>query len=309
MDLTKFYPADEIETLRKTVAQQCTEAEMYMFLSLAKRYGLDPFLHEIFLIRQQGRAQIITTRDGYLKIAHRSPHFKGLQSDVICSKDNFRKSLTGIHHEYGVDRGQIVAAWAIVRRDDFTTYHYAPFHEYYRPESKAWKQYPFAMIKKVAEAMALKRAFAISGMCTTEELGSVQTPIKTIEAMMDWVSQVYPEYLDWRRQKLNEGLNGAILQDFEIQLSLILTDKNPATRLWEKYRAMYVTPELAKQEMQAVVGLMPSAKWGTKQFISLACKLFEQEDIYVRPQEDEKVEEADIVEEEHDEEDNRETRD
>lgn len=299
MDLTKFYPADEIETLRSTVAQQCTETEMYMFLSLAKRYGLDPFLHEIFLIRQQGRAQIITTRDGYLKIAHRSPHFKGLQSDVICTKDTFRKSLNGIHHEYGVDRGQIVAAWAIVKRDDFTTYHYAPFSEYNRPESKAWKQYPFAMIKKVAEAMALKRAFAISGLCTTEELGSVQTPQQQTKDMLEWITQKYPEYFDWRKEKLASGLNGAILQDFEIQLSVLLTEKNAATKLWNKYLNMYVTPELAKQEMQAIVGLLPSAKWGLKQIVSLACNIFEKEDIYVRPQEEEQTDqEGELIENE-----------
>ena len=34
-----------------------------------------------------------------------------------------------------------------------------------------WQQFPHAMIVKVAEAMALKRAFSISGLVTQEEIG------------------------------------------------------------------------------------------------------------------------------------------
>jgi hypothetical protein len=42
--------------------------------------------------------------------------------------------------------------------------------EYYKKDAPIWQQYTNAMILKVAEAMALKRAFAISGLVTREEI-------------------------------------------------------------------------------------------------------------------------------------------
>ena len=41
----------------------------------------------------------------------------------------------------------------------------------YDRHAGSWKEYPHAMILKVAEAMALKRAFSISGLVTQEEIG------------------------------------------------------------------------------------------------------------------------------------------
>ena len=46
-----------------------------------------------------------------------------------------------------------------------------PFNEYNKGGRGVWGQYPTAMILKVAESMALKRAFSISGLVTEEELG------------------------------------------------------------------------------------------------------------------------------------------
>jgi hypothetical protein len=53
---------------------------------------------------------------------------------------------------------------------------FAPFAEYNAPSNGTWKKYPSAMILKVAEAMALKRAFSISGLVTREELDASDEP-------------------------------------------------------------------------------------------------------------------------------------
>ncbi len=45
------------------------------------------------------------------------------------------------------------------------------FNEYNKGGRGVWGQYPSAMIVKVAETMALKRAFSISGLVTEEEIG------------------------------------------------------------------------------------------------------------------------------------------
>ena len=154
---------DEINTIKNTVAKGATDDELKMFLSLASAYGLDPFAHEIWFVKMGDKNTIITARDGYLKIAQNSPHFLGLESDVVYAGDKFLKDKDGIHHSYTLsNRGAIVGAYAMVYRDDrkVPSYFFAPFSNYTK-RGGVWQQYPHAMIVKVAEAMALKRAFAL----------------------------------------------------------------------------------------------------------------------------------------------------
>lgn len=176
---TYKFSDDEINTIRKTVAVNATDEELKMFMALATRYGLDPFAHEIWFINmggkngKQGQNTIITARDGYLKIANCNPHFLGMDSDVVCAGDKFSKSPEGVIHTYDIGRrGDIIGAYAVVYRDDrkIPSFFFAPMKDYNR-KAGTWLQYPHAMILKVAEAMALKRAFSISGLVTQEEIG------------------------------------------------------------------------------------------------------------------------------------------
>ena len=114
----------------------------------------------------------MTGRDGYLKIANCNPHYQGMNSDVVCENDVFEKRNDFILHQYKAnDRGKITGAYAVVFRDDrvHPAYFFAPMRDYFK-DMTTWRQYPHAMILKVAEAMALKRAFSISGLVTVEEV-------------------------------------------------------------------------------------------------------------------------------------------
>ena len=101
-------------------------------------------------------------------------------SDAVYANDRFAKTKDGVDHSYSSgDRGQIVGEYALVYRDDrlYPSYFFAPFRDY--KKGGTWEQYPHAMIIKVAEAMALKRAFAISGLTTQEEIGT-ETAVETV---------------------------------------------------------------------------------------------------------------------------------
>ena len=166
---------EELKTLKNTVAANANEHEFKMFIALSKRYGLDPFNKEIFFWKVKGRPTIMTSRDGYLKIADRHPEYDGLVSDVVRENDDFKRTSNGIDHQYSSNRGKIIGAYALVYRKDrkYPIYIFAPFAEYNAP-SKVWKQYPSAMILKVAESMALKRAFTVSGLVSREEMEVTQ---------------------------------------------------------------------------------------------------------------------------------------
>lgn len=169
----------ELEAIRKTVAKDATEDEFVMFMHLCKSYGLDPFLKEIWCYKRVKKGQnpktvqpiIMTSRDGYLKIADRNPNYDGIVSDVVRKGDKYSRTIDGVDHSYGAERGDIIGAYALVYRNDrkYPAYVFAPFKEYCG-FTQVWNKYPSAMILKVAESMALKRSFSISGLVTKEEM-------------------------------------------------------------------------------------------------------------------------------------------
>lgn len=175
-DPAATWTPEQVDTIRNTVAYGANDSELKMFLTLAAKYELDPFAKEIWFVRMGGRNTIITGRDGYLKIANRNPAYDGMTSDVVHAGDKFIKDGNEIRHAYTLsNRGPIVGAYAMVYRKDRSTpsYFFAPFNEYNKGGiSGVWSQYPSAMIVKVAEACALKRAFSISGLTTEEEVGN-----------------------------------------------------------------------------------------------------------------------------------------
>ena|GEM_PF-486885 len=171
-DLVIQWTAEQANTIRNTVAQNANDDELKMFLHLSQTYGLDPFAKEIWFIKMGATPTIMTSRDGYLKIANNRPDYKGLKSDVVYEGDLFKRVGNDVDHQYSVNkRGGIVGAYALVYRKNMQvpTYVFAPFKDYNKGSS-IWKTYPHAMILKVAESMALKRAFSLSGLVSREEL-------------------------------------------------------------------------------------------------------------------------------------------
>ena len=163
------------DVIKNTVAKDATDDELEMFLHLAKQYGLDPFQSEIYFWKYGSKdPTIMTSRDGYLKIANQNPAFDGMDSGVIYPGDSFKKTPDGIDHELDIDNMSKTpkGAYAVVYRSDrkIPTRVVVPFKDY-KKSNKVWNSYPSAMIQKVAESMALKRAFSVSGLVSKEEIG------------------------------------------------------------------------------------------------------------------------------------------
>lgn len=164
--------------LKNTVALGATQDELSMLLYLSKEYNLDPLKKEIYLIKYGGRSTILTSRDGYLKIANEHASFNGLESDVVYHGDKLSRRDDGsLLIEYGAehlafDKSKMIGAFCSVFRKDRSkaTTMFVSIKDYYKKGAPIWEQYTNAMILKVAEAMALKRAFSISGLVTQEEI-------------------------------------------------------------------------------------------------------------------------------------------
>lgn len=145
-----------IALIKAKVAPDATNTEFELLMYMAGKFDLDPLLKEIWLVKfGNSPAQIYAGRDGYLKIAHRSGHFDGMETKV----------------NYG-DNGSIESATCIVYRNDMKHPFVANvlFKEYTTGKN-LWATKPAVMIGKVAESVALRKAFHVAGLYSPEELG------------------------------------------------------------------------------------------------------------------------------------------
>jgi phage recombination protein Bet len=200
---------EEKEILRKTVCKKANDDEFKVFLHVAETYGLDPFNKELFFWKdKKDRTTIMCSRDGYLSIANRHEAFDGLVSDVVRANDDFKRTTTGIEHKYGSDRGNIVGAFALVYRKDreYPVYVFAPYDEY-NGYNSVWNRYPSAMILKVAESMALKRAFSVSGLVSQEEMNIQRLEDRENKSSQDKVDKLSTEE---KKQTVSKSNNGKV---------------------------------------------------------------------------------------------------
>ena len=163
---------NELDVLKTIAPQDVTEQELKLFAAVCEKYNLDPLTREIVMTKEDGKINFITTRDGYLKIAMRDEDFDGIVSAVVREGDEFEidASKLEVKHKFGIRRGSIIGAWAMARHKKRPpVIVFVDFNEYWQ-NTPVWRQYPTAMIQKVAEVAALRRQFNISGLVAREEL-------------------------------------------------------------------------------------------------------------------------------------------
>jgi hypothetical protein len=186
-DLTGYKP-EEIAVLKSTVAKGTTDLEFTLFMSVSKSLNLNPFNKEVWCYKDN-RGNLITFagRDGFLKIAQGDHRWNGIVSSEVRKNDVFEIDMQKgeiIHKpNYLKDRGEIVGAYCYIKPKgcEIATIEWADFATYNR-NSPTWKSHPAAMIKKIAETNALKKAFGISGLQSEYEF-TVNETTNTVYAI------------------------------------------------------------------------------------------------------------------------------
>ena len=174
---TAVYDSDMVAAIKNTVARDATDSELFMFISVANKYALDPFLGEIYFVKtKDGRSSLMSGRDGYRKIAMREPTYKVHYSDYVCANDEFKVTrkfgkLVDLEHTYSHrDRGALVGAYCVLEtNDDRRYFFYAEFSKYNTGQN-AWGSYPNDMIVKVAETRVFKSFANINGIQAEESM-------------------------------------------------------------------------------------------------------------------------------------------
>lgn len=181
---TISFSKEQLELIKTQIAPEATNDELQLFLYTAKRSGLDPLARQIYCIHrsvklpngQYGKKMTVQTSiDGFRVIAERSGLYGGQgepifeynpEGDLISCKVSVFKFRGDIRYEAAVG--------------------VAFFSEYAQTDRSGnltglWASKKRIMLQKVAEALALRKAFAqdLSGLYTSEEMPVVEETVVT----------------------------------------------------------------------------------------------------------------------------------
>jgi len=179
---------NQLKLIRDTIAKDATPDEFDLFIQRARLYGLNPLKREIYLLifnkdkPKYRQATIITGIDGYRIIAERTGNYRPDDeppryeySESAKSDTNPLGIISASVAVYKFSHGEWHKTPAIAYWDE-----YAPVKDEWVDRRKTgrkiltgkWPEMPRLMIAKVAEALALRKAFPndLGGMYVQEEM-------------------------------------------------------------------------------------------------------------------------------------------
>lgn len=176
---------DKIQLVKDTICRGATDDELELFMLSCNRTGLDPFQKQCWAVKRWdsglGR-EVMTFQtgvDGFRIIANRSEKYSGQVGPFWCDEnghwqDVWLKSTPPVAVKVGVLRSDFKEPlWAVARFSGYAARKkdgsLTPF----------WSKMPDLMIAKVAECLALRKAFPqdLSGVYSDTEMEQA-TPVK-----------------------------------------------------------------------------------------------------------------------------------
>ncbi len=159
-----IFTPEQLNIIKRTIAKDATIDEFALFIGMCNRTQLDPLTKQIYFIKDKGnRVMTQVSIDGFRVIAQRSGDYAGQDAPVFETKAGPNGT------------SQIVSCAVTVYRwhgdNRYAAATGVAYWEEYNRGSVTWKQMPRTMLSKVAEAIALRKAFPndLSGLYAPEE--------------------------------------------------------------------------------------------------------------------------------------------
>lgn len=159
VNASKFTGA-EIELLRNTYAKGLNDTELALFLKQSEAMNLNPFTKEIYGMVVSDRLVLITSIAGLRKIAHQSGTYLGC---VVKVKMDGEKPVSAEATVTKLVAGHVAEFRAEVLAKEYNT------------GKNQWAKMPTTMLRKVAEAHALRMAYpSVEELYEESEVGAMQ---------------------------------------------------------------------------------------------------------------------------------------
>jgi phage recombination protein Bet len=149
------YSHEQMRIIKNQIAKGASDSELLMFLNICEKRKLDPLAGQIWFIKYGNGNPIITASiDGLRSLAERTGELSGQEGPLWCGED-------GVWKDVWLDSKNPSAAKVVVHRKEcshgFTGV--ALWKEFNNSKNPSWRNFPAHMLAKVAESMALKKAF------------------------------------------------------------------------------------------------------------------------------------------------------
>ena len=162
------------ETLRNFVEpkHQASQQELQTLLAIVKNRNLNPFTKEVYFIKYGNNpAQIVVSKDAFMKRAEQNQNYDGFESGVIYEDEKGElKTKKGVILPR---KATLIGGWCEVYRKDRSRPVYREVElSAYNTHKKWWQKAPGQMIEKVAIVAAVRDAFSenVGGLYTADEM-------------------------------------------------------------------------------------------------------------------------------------------
>ena len=172
------FTEDQKKLIKDQIAPKATDNELKLFIYQAQRTGLDPLARQIYAIHRKSkdgngnwteRMTIQTSIDGFRVIAERSGDYAGQDEPQFITDGDEKYCKVTVYRFRGETRYPAAVGVAYWKEYVQTDKEGKPFG--------LWAKMPRTMLAKVAEALALRKAYPqdLSGLYTGDEM-QVDTP-------------------------------------------------------------------------------------------------------------------------------------
>lgn len=227
-----------------------TDEEVYNFMKLCEYSELNPFLNEAYLVKfGQQPAQMIVSKEAYMKRANRNPNFNGFKAGVVVMRNN------DIIHKEGqtiYPNEQLLGGWARVYRKDIENefYQEVSLQEYGKGQA-TWKQMPANMIRKNALVGALREAFPedLGGMYTEDEPTFEDGDPKVVTEASDTTSKLLDDFKSDQPKEEPEPVEDKEDEPIDADFEEVNEPEEPKEIDWSKWSNDKIKQALDKKKI------------------------------------------------------------